>query len=159
MTIADAYAEFRKRGFTLLAADVGPDTVDFRDIDYTVPTVIIFGSELDGLSREASATADCRIHVPLMGMVESLNVAVAAGVIVFAAARQREAAGLYSYRRIGDAQYTRSLFEWLHPGVAGFCQTHQRPYPKLDEDGEIEEPISGNRREGLKCFDTGVSED
>jgi tRNA (guanosine-2'-O-)-methyltransferase len=148
--IATAYADFRDRGFTLLAADLGPDTVDFREVDYTIPTVIVVGSELDGLSMEAAMNADDRIHVPLMGMVESLNVSVAAGVILFEAARQRQQAGLYARRRISDEEYTRLLFEWLHPAVARYCRAHRRAYPGLDDDGEIREPISGNRRKGIR---------
>ncbi len=149
-TISAAYAGFRHSGFTILAADVGPGTVDFRGVDYTVPVVIVFGSELDGLSGAASANAHGRIHIPLMGMVESLNVSVAAGIILFEAARQREQAGLYASCRIGEEEYTRLLFEWLHPAVARYCRARGRPYPSLDDNGEIHEPISGNRREGIE---------
>lgn len=157
-TIADAYADFRGRGFTLLAADVAADARDFREIDYTEPTVIVVGSELDGLSHAASADADVRIRVPLMGMVESLNVSVAAGVILYEAARQREKAGLYAHRRISDEDYEQLLFEWLHPAVAHYCQKRALAYPALDEHGNIEDAISGNRREGLSYLTVGRGE-
>lgn len=149
LTTAAAYAEFRARGFNILAAAVGPGAVDFRDLDYTKPSVVVVGSELDGLSDEASRNADVRLHVPLMGMVESLNVSVATGIILYEAARQREKAGLYACRQLGEQEYDRLLFEWLHPSVAAYCQAHQRAYPRLDPDGEIRESISGNRRDGL----------
>ena len=82
-TTAAAYREFRSQGLNILAASVGPGAVDFRTVDYTRPSVVVVGSELDGLSDEATANADVRLHVPLMGMVESLNVSVAAGIILF----------------------------------------------------------------------------
>jgi len=152
LTIDAAYTHFRRLGLTIFAADVGGDAVDFRDVDYTTPMVIVLGSELDGLSDEASANADRRIRVPLMGMVESLNVSVATGVILYEALRQRENAGLYRRRRIADEQYDQLLFEWLHPAVAAYCRTHGRPYPALDEHGEIEESVTENRRDGLQCL-------
>ena len=101
LTTAADYAEFRTRGLNILAAAVGPGTVDFRTVDYTLPSVVVVGSELDGLSHEASANADIRLHVPLMGMVESLNVSVATGIILYEAARQREQTGMYACRQIG----------------------------------------------------------
>ncbi len=150
LTIEAAYAEFRKQGYKILAAAIGEDTVDFREVDYSAPTAIVVGSELDGLSDRAAANADERIHVPLMGMVESLNVSVATGIILYEAAHQREKLGMYAFRRMETEEYDRLLFEWLHPRVASFCQKHGRPYPGLDCAGEIQESITGNQREGLK---------
>ncbi|MFT4560678.1 MAG: tRNA (guanosine-2'-O-)-methyltransferase [Gammaproteobacteria bacterium] len=152
MTILGAYDEFRKMGFAILAAGLSDDAVDFRSVDYTQPTAIVVGSELDGLSNDASMQADQLIKVPLLGMVESLNVSVATGIILYEAARQREAAGQYESQRICDDDYHRLLFEWLHPSVAQYCRKNRRPYPNLDEHGEIIEGVSGNRRDGLKSI-------
>jgi tRNA (guanosine-2'-O-)-methyltransferase len=151
-TVEKAYGELRAQGFTLLAADVGEAAVDYRSVDYTRPTIIVVGSELDGLSAAAAGGADGRIHVPVKGMVESLNVSVAAGIILYEAARQREKAGMYSERRIDEDEYVRLLFEWLHPAVARYCRERQLPYPTLDEYGEIRDAVSGNRRDGLSVL-------
>jgi tRNA (guanosine-2'-O-)-methyltransferase len=151
-TTTSACEEFQRWGLNILAAGVGADAIDFRSIDYRQPTVVIVGSELDGLSNDALEKADQRIQIPLMGMVESLNVSVATGIILYEAARQRDAAGLYERRRIGDGEYNQLLFEWLHPGVARFCQSQGRAYPDLDGCGEIQESVTGNRREGLKAL-------
>lgn len=43
LTIDAAYAEFRKQGHKILAAAIGEDTVDFRDVDYSTPTAIVVG--------------------------------------------------------------------------------------------------------------------
>ena len=150
LTIAAAYSVFRNLGLRILAATVEHGTVDFRSIDYTLPSIIVVGSELDGLSAEALENADVLLHVPLMGMVESLNVSVASGIILYEAVRQREQAGFYASPQIGQLEFDRLLFEWLHPRVARYCQTTGRPYPRLDEGGEIQESISGNLREGFK---------
>ena len=148
--VAGAYDALRLRGWRILAADIGGDTHDFRAVDYVAPVMIVIGSELDGLSPQASAAADVRVHVPIMGMVDSLNVSVALGVILYEAARQREAAGWYAKRRIPDDEYERLRFEWLHPSVAAFCRERGLAYPRLDADGEIIDRITQNRRDGYR---------
>ena len=144
-----AFASLRATGFTIVAADVGPGTRDFRDIDYVRPTALVLGSELDGLSAESIAAADVRVRVPLVGMVESLNVSVAVGVILYEALRQRELGGCYLHRRIDDEEFARKAFEWLYPDIAAYCRARKIPYPPLDPDGEIVEPVTQNRRDGF----------
>lgn len=86
-----AYRHLRKRGMRIYAAHDGLGAVDFRSIDYTQPTAIAVGAELDGLSEAAVEAADSAISIPMMGMTRSLNVSVATAVILYEAQRQREA--------------------------------------------------------------------
>lgn len=80
----------------ILATHLSEDAVDFREIDYTKPTAIIVGQEKTGISEKALEYADQNIIIPMQGMVQSLNVSVAAALILFEAQRQRELAGLYN---------------------------------------------------------------
>ncbi|TZF83865.1 23S rRNA (guanosine(2251)-2'-O)-methyltransferase RlmB [Pedobacter sp. BS3] len=57
--------------------------------DYTVPTVVIMGSEEDGISNELLRIADHLAKIPMYGEIESLNVSVSAGIILYEAVRQR----------------------------------------------------------------------
>lgn len=57
--------------------------------DYTVPTAIIMGSEEDGISNEIIRIADHLAKIPMYGDIESLNVSVSTGVILYEAIRQR----------------------------------------------------------------------
>lgn len=57
--------------------------------DFTVPTVVIMGSEEDGISEDLLRFAHARVAIPLMGEVESLNVSAAAAVILYEMVRQR----------------------------------------------------------------------
>src|SRR5580693_5560029 len=57
--------------------------------DYTVPTAIIMGSEEDGIRNEIIRIADHLAKIPMYGEIESLNVSVATGIIVYEAIRQR----------------------------------------------------------------------
>lgn len=136
-TLEQAAAELRQRGFRLLAAHPAEGTVDFREIDYTKPTAILLGQEKDGLTDAAVAAADRWIAIPMKGMGASLNVSVAAALILFEAERQRQAAGLYETSRLPPERFERTLFEWAYPEVARLCREAGRPYPALSDDGEI----------------------
>lgn len=58
-------------------------------VDYTVPTAVVMGSEEDGISNDLMRVVDRFAKIPLMGEIESLNVSVAAGVVLYEAVRQR----------------------------------------------------------------------
>jgi tRNA (guanosine-2'-O-)-methyltransferase len=136
-TIPDAVSVLRAGGFRLVAAHPGPDTRDYRDVDYTTPTAIVLGAELQGISAEARDAADISVSIPLEGMVRSLNVSVATALFLFEARRQREAAGMYDESRLPADELERRLFEWAYPSIAGKRRREGRPYPRLDEDGAI----------------------
>ena len=57
--------------------------------DYTVPTAIIMGSEEDGISNELMRISDHLAKIPMYGEIESLNVSVSAGILIYEAIRQR----------------------------------------------------------------------
>lgn len=108
----------RTAGMQLLAAHFSERAVDYRDADYTLPTAILVGNEKDGVSSRAASLADAHVIIPMLGMVQSLNVSVAAAVILFEAQRQRRAAGFYDAPRLPVAERARLEREWLHPRLA-----------------------------------------
>jgi len=71
----------------------------------------------------------------------SLNVSVAAALILFEAQRQRAAAGLYDRPRLDPELRDRLLFEWTYPVLARLCKKKKVAYPRLGEDGEILDPL------------------
>ena len=66
---------------------------DLYDLDLTQPTALVFGNEMRGVSDEAGEGADGTVAIPMMGMVESLNISVACAVSLYEALRQRRRAG------------------------------------------------------------------
>lgn len=110
--IGTAYRHLRRRGMQIYAAHDSAGAVDFRALDYTLPTAIVVGAELDGISEAAVADADGAVSVPMLGMTRSLNVSVAAAVILYEAQRQREAAGFYTARRLADDVFEECLRLW-----------------------------------------------
>lgn len=133
----EAQAQFRAQGMQILATNFSESAVDFREIDYTRPTAIILGNERDGVSPEGIAAADQHIIIPMIGMVQSLNVSVASALIMYEAQRQREAAGMYGQRKLDEAYCQVKLFEQGHPIYAKACRRKDIPYPKVDEQGQI----------------------
>ena len=125
------------RGFTLVAAHFSERAVDYRTLDWTQPMALMLGQEKDGITEEAAAVADVHAIIPMMGMVASYNVSVAAAIMLAEAQRQRELAGLYARRRLSDEEYERLRFRWCHPLVARMCDERGIPYPGLDEQGNI----------------------
>jgi len=59
-------------------------------VDFTVPTLILLGNEGAGLSSELLSLADKQVQIPLLGGVESLNVAISSAVMLYEAQRQRQ---------------------------------------------------------------------
>jgi len=64
--------------------------MDYYDIDFTIPTVIMVGNEALGLSEEMFSKSNMVVQIPTLGKVESLNVAVATGILLYEAVRQRK---------------------------------------------------------------------
>lgn len=87
---AEAVRRLRARSVALLAtaADGG---VPYDEADLRRPVALLLGSEGAGLPDDLVRAADQRLSIPMQGRVESLNVGVAAGILLFEAARQRRA--------------------------------------------------------------------
>jgi len=111
--IQTAIGHLREKGFRIYATALREDAQDFREVDYTQPTAILLGAEKWGVSEEALALSHGAIKIPMLGMVQSLNVSVAAAVILFEAQRQRLKAGLYEGPRLDPELYQRVLEDWL----------------------------------------------
>ena len=67
---------------------------DYTEWDWTVPSALFLGGEGTGLHRLVRERCDALVRIPLLGRIESLNVSVAAGVILYEALRQRTAVKL-----------------------------------------------------------------
>jgi tRNA (guanosine-2'-O-)-methyltransferase len=133
----DALTPLETQGLQTVAAHLDENAVDYREIDYTLPTAIVMGAERAGLSAQARQRVDHCVTIPMVGMVGSFNVSVAAGIILAEAQQQRQRAGLYDHRRIDDKTYQRLFFQWAHPRLRAFCEERGLRYPELDGEGEL----------------------
>lgn len=141
----------KERGFRLYGTHLGVDAKDYRDCDFTGPTAFVLGAEKWGLTDRARDLMDEALFIPMRGMVQSLNVSVATATLLFEALRQREAAGLAPTQGEGlkPDHYRQLLFEWSYPQVAAWCEREGRPYPALNDVGELLEELP--RTVKLRC--------
>lgn len=74
--------ELKKHGFKIAAASLDGDTL-YRDADMDENTALVIGNEGNGVGQEFMEAADLKIRIPMMGSIESLNAAVAAGILMY----------------------------------------------------------------------------
>ncbi|WP_036478258.1 tRNA (guanosine(18)-2'-O)-methyltransferase TrmH [Myxosarcina sp. GI1] len=135
--IKTAISRLQQSGHAVYAAHFSDKAIDYRQVDYTQHTAILMGTERWGVTETAANLADGHLVIPMLGMVQSLNVSVAAAVILFEAQRQRLAAGLYNKVRLDRQIYQKAIFEWGYPELAAMYRQQGKPYPELGEEGEI----------------------
>ncbi len=136
-TADEAVAALKRHGMRILVTNFSPDAVDFREIDYTKPTALVMGNEKTGVSEPMTAAADHEVIIPTAGMVRSLNVSVAAALVLFEAQRQRGEAGMYGERKLPEDYCQKLLFEQGHPRYAKACRKKGIEYPAVGNDGQI----------------------
>lgn len=81
--------DLKKRGFWIYGLDErGSERYD--RVEYAVPTALVFGGEGKGMHQLVQKHCDFLVHIPMAGQISSLNVSVAAGVVMFEWRRQRD---------------------------------------------------------------------
>ena len=95
---ADTAAALKKLasdGYQLVAVETAPDAVNLFEWTPRWPVCLVFGHEVDGVSVSLAPHVDAVIRIPMLGHKRSLNVATAAGVVLYELLRRR----LYDGRR------------------------------------------------------------
>ena len=72
-----------KRGWRIVGVEQDSRARDYRAFKTKTPTVFVFGNEVRGLSSGLRKACDSLIEIPMNGVKESLNVSVAAGIVLF----------------------------------------------------------------------------
>jgi len=112
-SVEGCYAALRSEGFRICATHLGGESLSLYALDLTGPVALVFGNEHRGVSGESAAQADLRFHIPMMGMIQSLNVSVAAAVSLYETLRQRTAAGGYAGPSIPPDERERLFNDWI----------------------------------------------
>ncbi len=112
-SVEACYRTLRSEGFRIYATRVSPSAQSLYDLDLTGRVALVLGNEHRGVSDEAAARADGVFRIPMMGMIESLNVSVAAAVCLYEALRQRMKAGGYAGPQISRDELEKLSAEWM----------------------------------------------
>ncbi len=143
-TTISAVSELKKKGFKLYGTKLYENSTDYRNFDYSENTCFVLGAEKWGLSDQLISKVDESIFIPMSGMVQSLNVSVAASILLFEAIRQRESKSLLPLKGEGLSaeEYEKTLFEWSYPELASIYRKSGNKYPKINQYGEINEVVN-----------------
>jgi len=110
---ADCLTQLKKKGFKIAATSLDKDSLPYQSLDYTQSLAIVFGNEAEGVSEESLRLADYKIRIPMVGMVQSLNLSVSVGIILYEVMKQREQKGFYKNRRLSAKEFKVFMDEWL----------------------------------------------
>jgi len=112
-TVDECYVNLRKHGFQIIASSISSDSKELYELDFTKKTAIVLGNEHRGVSVEAANLADHKFQIPMYGMVQSLNVSVAAAITVYEALRQRKKSGMYPAKDLSEKELQKIIDDWL----------------------------------------------
>lgn len=112
-SIEECYEKLHAEGFQILATKIDDSARQLYEFDLTKPTAFVFGNEHAGVTDEAATRADATVYIPMMGMIQSLNVSVACAVTIYEALRQRMIGGGYDTPKFDSSVLDQLTHEWL----------------------------------------------
>ena len=87
--MSQAISTLKEAGYFIVTAENGINASDYTDFRVDMPLVLVVGSEGKGVSRIVKEASDILVTIPMMGSVNSLNVSVATGVMLYEIVRRR----------------------------------------------------------------------
>ncbi|CAG9466060.1 unnamed protein product [Pedinophyceae sp. YPF-701] len=85
----ECLTHLKEIGYRVLVTHLSENTMELHDVDWSIPTAVVLGNEHDGVTPEALALADGSVKIPMVGMVESFNISVAAALVLYEARQSR----------------------------------------------------------------------
>ncbi len=113
-SMEDCYQNLKDEGFNIYASSISDDSISLFELDLTKKSAIILGNEHRGVSELAANLADKKFLIPMFGMVQSLNVSVAAAVILYEALRQRIGKGMYKKSEYDEIELKKKVDQWTY---------------------------------------------
>ena len=88
-TLEELVNDFRSKGYRIIGTSPHAETI-YTDLDYTKDDfAVVFGAEVSGLSRDKLEMMDVNVKIPMLGNVDSLNLATSVAVVIYEILRQR----------------------------------------------------------------------
>jgi tRNA (guanosine-2'-O-)-methyltransferase len=113
-TMGDCVTELKKNGYQLIATS--PHAVTpLSEVDITKKTVLLFGTEEEGLSEELSHLSDQQIYIPMYGFTESFNVSVSVALCLYELTKKMRASNVAW--QISKEEQEELIFDWLKESV------------------------------------------
>ena len=99
--------------FLIAATCLRPEAINYTELDMTQKLAFVFGNEAEGISPLAQEMADLLIKIPMRGMVQSLNLSVSVGIILFEALRQRAVENNWGKHHLSPEEIEYFTRKWL----------------------------------------------
>lgn len=109
----DCCAHLKSRNFIIAASHLDIYSRTHDKIDFNENVALVFGNEHRGITEEYLKLCDYSFLIPMHGMIQSLNVSVAAAVCLYEAERHFRNSGKYISPQLETAQYENTFKEWL----------------------------------------------
>ena len=109
---AEMLSEFSANGVQVIRTGFSGTAKPLYDFDFTRPTAVILSNEHRGASQELVDAVPEELYIPMQGMVQSLNVSVAAAVILYEMFSQRRRAGLLDTPAFSPEEMEALALEW-----------------------------------------------
>jgi len=104
----------KKKGFIIATTALLAEAVPYTEVNFTRKMAIVFGNEAEGISDKAREMADFSIRIPMLGMVQSLNLSVSVGIILYEALRQRHLENNWSRHCLSPEEIDFFTQQWLN---------------------------------------------
>lgn len=87
--LANAISELKKSGFWIYSSYLSDDSIDIKKIDFDSKNAIVIGNEGEGISNKIAELSDFKFKIKTEDIIDSLNVSVASGIILFQATKNK----------------------------------------------------------------------
>lgn len=87
--LSQAIKKIKEAGFWIIGSSLSDESKNYTEVDYKIPLALVLGNEEKGIRRLTADNCDLLIKIPMLGKIQSLNVSVSAGIILFEILRKR----------------------------------------------------------------------
>ena len=105
----------RERGYRIVATSPHSDSHTPFDLPLDCPTALFFGTEKEGLSKPVLEQADMHLTIPMAGFTESLNISVAAAIVLYELTRRLKSSGIRW--QLTDAELLEKRMDWTRKTI------------------------------------------
>ena len=111
-SVEECYKQLHSEGYLICATHLSKKAKSLYELDLTQKVALVFGNEHRGVSETAAKLADVNFLIPMVGMIQSLNVSVACAVSLYEASRQRLSSGKYDTPNFSREKIDQLFDEW-----------------------------------------------
>ncbi len=111
-SVKECCDDLHLQGFKIYASMLDEKASSLYELDWTEKVAIVMGNEHRGISDEFQKMCDKTFFIPMRGMIQSLNVSVAAAVTLYEAQRQRTLKGMYSQNSFSAEEVEKLIDRW-----------------------------------------------